>query len=455
MKPGTLKKPFVVLFSGFIVLMLSVSPSFSFSLPPVERETLDNGLRIVVSEDHSLPFVTFQVIVDGGSRLDPPLREGLSYLTAKGLLHGTSRYTARQLSYRLDFLGANLSATSSEDYLSVSLRALKKDFLEGWNFLMDAVIHPAFPEDEFRLEKLRTLGAIKAEDETPGTLSRRTFAKALFAATPYGHPVMGTEDSLGRLTRTDLVTYHDAYIRPNNAILVVVGDITLKEIKQHLLDRLESWPAGGILPVFSGQKPSPGIKLVTAERGTTQANLVLGNVVPPRNNPDYFPMVVMNYILGGGSFSSRLFAEIRAKRGFAYSVNSGFDFKKYAGSFAVTLQTKNASAREAVTVILEEMRKIQREPVTDRELEGAVKYLTGSFPLRLDTQAKLAGFLAQVEFYQLGADYGDTYASRVRAVTKDDIQRAAVAHLRPDNYVLAVVGNLKEGGFSDDSPFPQ
>jgi zinc protease len=175
----------------------------------------------------------------------------------------------------------------------------------------------------------------------------------------------------------------------------------------------------------------------------------LGNVGSKRNNPDFFAMVVMNYILGGGGFSSRLFTEIRAKRGFAYSVHSAFDFKKYTGSFSISLQTKNASAREAISIVLDEIKKMQTEPVTDKELEGARKYLTGSFPLRLDTQAKLAGFLAQVEFYGLGVDYADNYASRILAVTKEDVQRVATKYLRPDNYILVVVGNLKEAGFGE------
>jgi len=444
-----LRSSYTCWWSISLFLLLLALPHLSFSLPPAERVTLQNGLRLIVSEDHSLPFVTFQLIIDGGSRLDPPDKGGLSYMTARGLLHGTTRHTAQQMNQALDFLGASLSSSSSKDYTSVGLKVLKKDLNQGFNLFMDAVTQPVFPEEEFRREIQRTLGAIKSEEEDPGEFSEREFTKALFATTPYGHPVIGIEESLARLKRNDLASFHDTYIRPNNAILVLVGDVTPDEIKKSLIPRLEGWIDRTISQPSFEHSPVSGVKILTTDRAITQANIVLGNVGPKRNNPDFFTMVVMNYILGGGGFSSRLFTEIRAKRGFAYSVHSAFDFKKYTGSFSISLQTKNASAREAISIVLDEIKKMQTEPVTDKELEGARKYLTGSFPMRLDTQAKLAGFLAQVEFYGLGADYADNYASRILAVTKEDVQRVATKYLHPDNYILVVVGNLEEAGFGE------
>ncbi|MGD9578321.1 MAG: M16 family metallopeptidase [Syntrophorhabdus sp.] len=431
-----------------LIFFLHFFPSFAFSLPLTERVTLQNGLRLIVAEDRSLPFVTFQLIIDGGSRLDPPDREGLSNMTAKGLLHGTTRHTAQQMSAMLDFIGAYLSTNSSKDYTSVGLKVLKKDLVQGFNLFIDALTQPLFPEDEFRREIQRTFGAIKSIEEDPGELSEREFSKTLFAKSPYAHPVTGTEQSLARLTRNDVASFHNTYIRPNRAILVIVGDVSLNEIKKDLMDRLETWSGRDVPEVSYEQLSNSKRQTWVIDRAITQANVVLGNLGPPRKNPDFFPIAVMNYILGGG-FSSRLLTEVRAKRGFAYSVNSAFDFKKFTGSFSVNFQTKNDSAREAISTVLEEMKKIQTEPVTDKELEGARKYLTGSFPLRLDTQAKLAGFLAQVEFYDLGDDYADTYTSRIMAVTKEDIQRVAKKYLNPDNYTLVAVGNLKEVGFKE------
>lgn len=446
MKNVKLKILFFYSCLSFIFFFL-LFPNLAFSLPSTKRVTLHNGLRLVVAEDHSLPFVTFQLIIDGGSRADPPNKEGLSYMTAKGLLHGTVNHTAQQMSKALDFIGANLSANSSKDYVSVSLKVLKKDLIQGFNLFMDAVTQPIFPEDEFRREVQRTIGVIKSVEEDPGGLSEREFFKTLFTGTPYGHPVVGTEESLPRLTRNDLVSFYTTYIRPNQSILVIVGDIKLTEVNKDLMSRLETWSARDVPAISYNQIPSSGVKILTIDRMITQANVVLGNSGPPRKNPDFFSIAVMNYILGGGGFSSRLLTEVRAKRGFAYSIHSVFDLKKFAGSFSVHFQTKNDSAREAIEIVLEEMKKMQTAPVTDKELEGARKYLTGSFPLRLDTQAKLAGFLAQVEFYGLGDDYADTYISRIMAVTKEDVQRVARKYLDPLNYALVVVGNLKEAQF--------
>lgn len=436
----------------YLLFFFLFFPSLCFALPPTDRVTLQNGLRLIVCEERSLPFVTFQLIIDGGSRVDPPGKEGVSYLTAKGLLHGTARQTAQQMSRALDFLGASLNSGSSKDYVSVSLKVLKKDLDQGFNLFMEALTQPIFPEEEFRREIQRTLGAIKSQEEDPGDLSEKEFDKAVLSTSPYGHPVVGTEESLAKLTRADLVSFHERFVRPNNAILVIVGDVSIKELKKDLYGKLETWPARDVLPSPHELIPLTGTKTLTIDRSITQANIVLGNPGPGRNNPDFFPMVVMNYILGGGGFSSRLFNEIRGKRGFAYSVHSAFDFKRYAGTFSVSLQTKNDSAREAISIVLQEIQKMQSGLVTDKELEGAHKYLTGSFPLRFDTQSKLAGFLAQVEFYGLGNDYADTYRSNILAVTKEDVKRVANKHLSTDTYVLVVVGNLKDAGFAEPSP---
>ena len=429
------------------IFFLILFPSHSFSLPPTERMSLQNGLRLIVSEAHSLPFVTFQLIIDGGSRFDPPNKEGLSYLTAKGLLHGTIKHTSKQMNELLDFMGANLHTDSSKDYITVGFKVLKKDLFQGFHLFMDVITLPVFPKDEFHSEIQRTLGIIKSVEEDPKELSEREFFKTLFAGTPYGHPVIGTEESILKLTRNDLAAFHSSYVRPNRAILVITGDISLNEIKMDLMSRLEAWPAGNVLPTSHKQPSAQNTKILTLERAISQANITLGNLAPQRNNPDFFPMIVTNYILGGGGFSSRLLTEIRAKRGLAYSIRSTFHFKKRVGSFLVSLQTKNDSAQEAISIVLEEIKKLQKEPVTDIELEGARKYLTGSFPLQLDTQAKLAGFLAQVEFYGLGEDYAHNYVSCIMAVTKEDVQRVAKKYLNPYNYTLVIVGNLKEGRF--------
>jgi zinc protease len=187
-------------------------------------------------------------------------------------------------------------------------------------------------------------------------------------------------------------------------------------------------------------------KTVKIDRPITQANVILGNAGVTRENPDFYALTVMNYILGGGGFASRLTEVIRNKRGLAYSVASFFDPGKYPGSFQVVLQTKNSSAKEVISLSLQQMERMQKELVSDKELEGAKKYLIGSFPMRFDTQSKLASFLTQVEYYGLGLDYPEKYPSLIRSVTREEVLRVAKKYLHPQEYVLVIVANLQEAG---------
>jgi zinc protease len=174
--------------------------------------------------------------------------------------------------------------------------------------------------------------------------------------------------------------------------------------------------------------------------------MILGHAGISRENPDFYTLTVMNYILGGGGFASRLVEEIRNKRGLAYSVDSYFDAGKYPGSFQIVLQTKNSSARESISLALQQMERIRNESVSEKELEGAKKYLIGSFPMRLDTQSKMANFLTQVEYYGLGLDYPEKYPFLIQSVTKEEVLKVAQKYLHPENYILVVVANLKEAG---------
>ena len=225
---------------------------------------------------------------------------------------------------------------------------------------------------------------------------------------------------------------------------MVVGDISPEKLKAQVISRLEKMgaaqlPGETLKPVFA-----EGPETIKINREITQANIIIGGAGISRENPDFYAVSLMNYILGGGGFASRLLEEIRNRRGLAYSVASFFDAGEYPGSFQIVLQTKNASAAEAISLALQQIELIQKEPVSDRELEGAKKYLTGSFPLRLDTQSKLSDFLLQVEYYGLGLDYPEKYPSLIKSVTKDDVLRVAKKYLHPKSSIQVVVADLKE-----------
>jgi zinc protease len=424
------------------------------SMPPVQRIVLPNNLVLLVCEEHSLPFVVFQMLVDAGSRLDPAGKEGLANLAARGLLLGTSKQSESAANEALDFMGASLDASAGQDYAAVGLQVLKKDLETGFDFFMDALVHPVFPEQEIGKEVKKILGAIQSADEQPMALAEKTFRKTLFPRSPYGHPVEGTRESASKLTREDVVQFYRAFYRPNSAILSIVGDITVEEVKTKLMPALAKWPAHQVETAPFKASYAKGPQTIKINRQTTQANIVLGNIGVTRDNPDYYSLSVVNYILGGGGFGSRLTEEIRVKRGLAYSVASFFDAEKYQGSFQVVMQTKNPSARESIALVLKEMELIQKEPVSEEDIRRAKAYLVGSFPLRVDTQSKLAGFLAQVEYYGLGLDYPEKYPSLINSVTREGVLRAGKMYLHPEEAILVIVGNLKEAGMESSSKGP-
>jgi zinc protease len=312
---------FIIFLSIFIVM----GPCSVQAMPPVQRSVLLNQLVLLTSEDHSLPFVTLQLLVDSGSRRDPPGQEGLASLTAKGLLLGTSKRNVTEINGDLDFIGAALNTSSGRDYATVSLRVLKKDLEQGLDLFFESITQPTFPEEEIRREIEKTLAAIQSEEDRPGDVAEKEFQKALFLQSPYGHPVEGEKESLPKLKREDLLQFFRAYYHPNNALLVIVGDLTPDEVKSSLLPRLEKWPAHEVPNESFKTTFASGPKTIKIDRTITQANIILGHEGVSRGNPDYYPITVMNYIFGGGGFASRLTEEIRNKRGLAYDVQSFFD----------------------------------------------------------------------------------------------------------------------------------
>lgn len=414
------------------------------ALPIVQRAVLPNQLILLTSMEHSLPFVTLQLLIGSGSTKDPMGAEGLSQITAKALLLGTLKRSVTAIHEELDFMGASLSSSSGRDYATLTLKILKKDLEKGMDLFMEVLTQPIFPEEEIRREIERTLASIQSEEDQPEEVAEKAFQRTLFLNHPYRHPVVGTKESLPHLTREKILQFYHSYYHPNNSILIVVGDISGEEIKTMLLPRLTNWPMGKV-----PQKPvsinfEEEQRTIKIHRPITQANIIIGHRGVSRDNPDYYALSVMNYILGGGGFASRLMEEIRNKRGLAYSVTSYFDPGKYPGSFQISLQTKNASAREAITLSFQEMKRIQKEFISEKELEGAKKYLIGSFPMRIDTQGKLANFLAQVEYYRLGLDYPNRYPTLIRSVTREEILRVAQKYLFPEKSILVIVANLKE-----------
>ena len=411
-----------------------------------QRSVLGNGMILLTSEQRALPMVSIELLIDAGSRHDMPKQEGLANLTARLLTYGTQRRTALQISDTLDFIGAGLSAGCGEDLATVSMTVLKKDLNTGLELLAEVLTLSTFPQEEIDRQKQSIIASIKAREENPGDIAQRRFAAALYPQSPYGRPVEGSEASVKGLEQQSLRAFYERYYRPNRTILSVVGDIAHQEIARALNEAFRSWPKGE--PATPPVAPS---KIGTAEtlrvnKELTQANIILGHEGVGRENPDYYAIQVMNYILGGGGFSSRTLDSIRNERGLAYSVYSYFSAEKGHGTFELAMQTKNETALEAIRIAKAEIRRMREELVTEEELSDAKDYLTGSFPLRFDTNRKVANFLAQVEYFQLGLDYPERYPDLIRKVTRKDIQRVAQTYLKPETLITVIVANQKKIG---------
>ena len=432
------------LLCGAAFIAIGCAPAALAGGPPAERYTLSNGARLIVSEQHAVPLVVVQMLLDAGARRDARGKEGLASLTADLLTEGTTTRSAVQVSESADFIGAALNTSADTDYALLGLTVLRKQFDSGLQLLSDVLLHPTFPEAEVVRRREAALAAIKASEDEPGRVAQRAFLRALFDDEPYGHLVIGTPEAVRALSRVDVLAFYREFYHPEHSIITVVGDVSAAEIRDRFEAALHEWRPGNVAPFTYPSVGAPHPETVSVEKPITQANIILGQRGIARDNPDYYALTVMNYILGGGGFSSRMFDNIRTQAGLAYSVASAFSVNKSPGNFQVIMQTKNESAEDAIQRACGELQRIRNEPVSDAELSDAKLYLTGSFPLRLDSSGRIAAFLAQVEFFELGADYADTYLQRINAVTKDDVLRVARQYVHPEQMDLIVVANLSQ-----------
>ncbi len=438
-----MKKFSLGLFPTLSICLLTL-PATANMIP--QRSVLENGMILLTSEQRALPMVSIELLIDAGSRYDAPNQEGLANLTARLLTYGTQRRTALQISDTLDFIGASLSAGCGEDLATASMTVLKKDLGTGLELLAEVLTEANFPQEEIDRQKQSIIASIKAREESPGDIAQRRFAAALYPQSPYGRPVEGSEASVKGLEQKSLSGFYDRYYRPNRTIVSVVGDISHQEIARALNEAFRSWHKGE--PVAAPVPPSKigSSETIRVNKDLTQANIVLGHEGVGRESPDYYAIQVMNYILGGGGFSSRAMNAIRNERGLAYSVYSYFSADKGRGTFELVMQTKNETALEAIRIANAEIRRMREQAVTEQELVDAKDYLTGSFPLRFDTNRRVANFLAQVEYFQLGLDYPERYPDLIRKVTREDVQRVAQKYLKPETLITVIVANQKKIG---------
>ena len=427
-----------------VALALTVAPAPPASAAPIaHREVLPNGIVLLVAERPGVPIVAARVFLRAGAVFEPSDRAGLANLTGALLTRGAAKRTGPEIDEAIEFVGGSLEAGAGRDGLTASLSVLKRDLTLGMDLLADVVLAPAFPAEELKRKVAQIQAAIKRSEEDPNTVAGRALARVVFPNHPYGLPVEGTIESVGKLTRDDVVGFYRGHARPDTTIVAVVGDVTVDEARREVLKRFGGWakpgtPAPSVPPVRPGVAP----KSETITKELSQATLMLGRQSVRQLDPDYFPLAVASYVLGGGS-ASRLYGRVRDEGGLAYAVYSYVSPGRYGASFAVSAQTRTAEVPKVDDILKEELVRMTREPVKDDELRLAKDYLIGSFPLRLDTTAKVADFIVAIEEQGLGLDYADRYKAAVAKVTAADVQRVAGRFFGPDTFCRVMVGATK------------
>ena len=400
-----------------LVLLLGLA-SPALAAPIAQRDVLPNGIVLLVAERPAVPIVAVRVLVEAGAVYDPSDRAGLANLTGALLTRGTAKRTGPALDSAIEFVGGSLEAGAGRDSVSASLRVLRKDLGLGLDLLAEVIQSPTFPPEEVTRKIGEIQAAIKRSEEDPGTVAARALARLVFPNHPYGLPVEGTRESVARLTREEVVKFHREHFRPDATVVAVVGAVTVAEARREVLSRFGSWPrpAAPLIAVPSATPGREAREQAITRDSLTQSTIVLGRQAIRQTDPDYFPLVVASYVLGGGS-ASRLYTRVREDAGLAYSVYSYVSPSKYGSAFFVSAQTRTTEVAKVQTLLKAELARMTREPPSDAELALAKSYLVGSFPLRLDTSGKVADFVSAVEELGLGLDYTDRYKAGVSRVS--------------------------------------
>lgn len=396
------------------------------------------GTRVYFVRSPALPILDVQLDFAAGSMFDPPGKEGLASLTHTLLDLGAGDWDETEIGNRLADVGANLGGSLDKDRASISLRTLAQpQKREAALAVLEQVLaRPHFAASVFERERARAIASLKDALTRPDTQASRAFWAALYPDHPYGR--MSTPESLASIAAAELPQFWRQHYNAANATLTVVGDISRAEAEALAARLTALLPAGAPAPLPAPPRPG-GAQTLTLSYPASQAHIFVGMPSVARGDPDFFPLLVGNYTLGGGGFVSRLMQEVRERRGFAYSVYSHFAPMRQAGPFQIGLQTKKEQADEALAVVRRVLAEFLEQGPTPGELKAAQANLVGSFPLRLDSNRKILEQVAMIGFYGLPLDYLDTYQAKVRAVSAADVRRAFARHVRLDQLVTVTV----------------
>lgn len=418
-------------------------PPKDVEFPDYFDTTLPNGINLLVIENNKIPAVSVRLVFkDAGSYHDND-KYGLASMTAEMLTKGTTNRSASTISEEIDFIGGSLSSGSDWDGSYVSLSLLKKHLSSGIEVLSDVVINPVFSDDELSRAKEQRLSSLLQAKDDAGSLSDKMFSKVVFEGMPYGHPAEGTEQSVTNMTRSDLETFYKQNYIAGNLIIAFVGDITVEEavsITDKYFSKLSTFTTNSESNHQPVELPVTNTVYIVNKPEAVQSNLRIGHVGISRNNPDFIAVSVMNTILGG-YFGSRINFNLREKHGFTYGARSYFNPRLVSGDFSVDTDVRSEVTDTSVGLVIEELQRITSEEITDDELQTVKNYLTGVFPLQLETANAVASRVINLKLYNLPKDYYNKYISAINNLTKQDILNAAKKYIYPGNLFIVISGD--------------
>jgi zinc protease len=417
------------------------SPPLTFTVPEIEQRVLDNGMRLYLNPDHELPLVQISLLIGAGSIAEPAAKSGLVQLYAASLRSGgAGRLPPQAFDDKLEGLAANLSVSSGSYAVSSNLSLHRDDLEPGLTLLADLLRRPRFDKLRMELARRQMLEGIRRQNDESGAIAQRHLRRALYGDHPLGRTP--TLDTVQDISGKDLLAFHRRYVLPNNLWLAVSGDFDPKEMEQ-LLDKLfGDWPLQPFEPQDIPPLTAPMEPVVLAlSKEVPQTTVLLGQRGITKDHPDLYALRVMNFILGGGGFNSRLMREVRSNRGLAYSVYSVFQAgRRLPGLFVAGCETRTETVDEVVILMRDEMRRISDEPVSDEELTTARESLINSFVFAFENPHEVVSQAMRLDFYGYAEDYLQGYRDRLAAVTAEEVLDAARQHLQWDGQTIVLVG---------------
>lgn len=418
------------------------APPKEVRFPAFEQRTLGNGLQVVVIEQHEQPAVSLRILLKAGKVFEPEGKAGLAEATATLLTQGTQTRSAQQIAGTIDFVGGVLGASTGIESGFANARVTSDQIDLGLELLADVIQRPSFPAEEIERWRRQTLSGLQIQQQDAGYLADAALTRLIYASHPNGRPASGTPESIGGLTREDFLAFHKRHYLANNAILAVVGDIRPADAFAKVEKHFGGWGKGEEVkfPPFNVPKREKPEILVIDKPDAVQTEIRLGQVGLAFRDPDHYTADVYNSIVGDNA-NARLYEEIRRKRGLSYGANSGFLMGTQPGWFQASTFTKTDSTVEVVGVALDVLRGMQKEPVPQDELGSAKTFITGAFPLTIETPDGIANQVLEAMKFGLGKEYIENYNDKVQAVTAADVQKFSQTRIQSDRMVIVLAGN--------------